>query len=141
LPVYRLEDTISRLMRDFGAEEKRRRMRVALISMRGTSKSTLGWMLAKEMANRFVKLDSEIEKNTRMPLSEIFSLYRQSNFRTIEKRILERVLKKDDHAMISMGSGVISENETFDFLLSRCYTMWIKAQPEEHISRVMAQKD
>ena len=36
---------------------------------------------------------------------------------------------------------MVSEKETFDYLLSHCYTVWIKAQPEEHMSRVMAQGD
>lgn len=141
LPEHRLEDVMSRLMRDFGQEEKMRKMRIALIGMRGAGKSTLGSMLAKEMATRFVELDSEIEKETGMPLGEIFSLYGQSGFRAIEKRNLERVLKENERAVISVGGGVVSEKETFDFLLSHCYTVWIKAQPEEHMSRVMAQGD
>jgi XRE family transcriptional regulator, aerobic/anaerobic benzoate catabolism transcriptional regulator len=141
LPEHRLEDVVSRLTRDFGQEEKVRRMRIALIGMRGAGKSTLGSMLAKEMGNPFVELDSEIEKDTGMPLGEIFSLYGQSGFRAIEKRTLERVLKENERAVISAGGGVVSEKETFDFLLSYCYTVWIKAQPEEHMSRVMAQGD
>ena len=141
LPQNRLEDVVSRLMREFGREEKARRMRIALIGLRGAGKSTLGSMLAKEKGNCFVELDNEIEKDTGMPLGEIFSLYGQSGFRAIEKRTLERVLKENECAVISAGGGVVSEKETFDFLLSRCYTVWIKAQPEEHMSRVMAQGD
>ena len=141
LPEHRLEEVVSRLMRDFGHEEKMRKMRIALIGMRGAGKSTLGSMLAKEMANRFVELDSEIEKDTGMPLGEIFSLYGQSGFRAIEKRTLEKALKENECAVISVGGGVVSEKESFDFLLSHCYTVWIKAQPEEHMSRVMAQGD
>ena len=141
LPEHRLEDVVSRLMRDFGQEEKTRRMRVALIGMRGAGKSTLGSMLAKEAQYRFVELDSEIEKDRGMPLSEIFSLYGQSGFRAIEKRNLEKVLKENERAVISVGGGVVSEKDTFDLLLSHCYTVWIKAQPEEHMSRVMAQGD
>ena len=141
LPEHRLEDVVSRLMRDFGQEEKIRRMRIALIGMRGAGKSTLGSILAKEMGNRFVELDSEIEKDTGMPLGELFSLYGQSGFRAIEKRTLEKVLKENDRAVISVGGGVVSEKETLDFLLSHCYTVWIKAQPEEHMSRVVAQGD
>src|SRR5215472_1123592 len=141
LPEHRLEEVLSRLMRDFGHEEKTRRMRIALIGMRGAGKSTLGSMLAKETQNRFVELDNEIEKDTGMPLGEIFSLYGQSGFRAIEKRTLERVLKENDRAVISVGGGVVSEKETFDYLLSQCYTIWIKTQPEEHMSRVMAQGD
>src|SRR2546427_1649806 len=141
LPAHRLEDVVFRLMRDFGHEEKMRRMRIALIGMRGAGKSTLGSMLAKETKNRFVELDGEIEKDTGMPLGEIFSLYGQSGFRAIEKRTLERVLKENERAVISVGGGVVSEKETFDYLLSNCYAVWIKAQPEEHMSRVMAQGD
>lgn len=141
LPEHRLEDVISRLMRDFGQEEKVRKMRIALIGMRGAGKSTLGSMLAKEMGKRFVELDNEIEKDTGMPLGEIFSLYGQSGFRAIEKRTLGRVFKENERAVISVGGGVVSEEVTFDFLLSHCYTVWIKALPEEHMSRVMAQGD
>lgn len=141
LPEHRLEDAVSRLMRDFGNEEKMRRRRIALIGLRGAGKSTLGSMLAKEMAYLFVELDSEIEKDTGMPLGEIFSLYGQSGFRAIEKRTLERVLKENERALISVGGGVVSEKDTFDFLLSHCYTVWVKALPEEHMSRVVAQGD
>ena len=141
LPEHRLEEVVSRLSRDFGQEEQMRRMRIALIGMRGAGKSTLGSMLAKETGNRFVELDNEIEKDTGMPLGEIFSLYGQSGFRAIEKRTLERMLNENARAVISVGGGVVSEKETFDFLLSHCYTVWIKAQPEEHMSRVLAQGD
>ncbi|HKD50079.1 MAG TPA: helix-turn-helix transcriptional regulator [Candidatus Acidoferrum sp.] len=141
LPEHRLHDAVSRLMRDFGNEEKMRRRRVALIGLRGAGKSTLGSMLAKEMAYRCVELDSEIEKDTGMPLGEIFSLYGQSGFRAIERRTLERVLEENERVVLSVGGGVVSEKETFDFLLSHCYAVWIKAQPEEHMSRVMAQGD
>jgi len=141
LPQHRLEEVAFRLMRDFGHEEKARRMRIALIGMRGAGKSTLGAKLAAEAGHAFVELDSEIEKETGMPLGEIFSLYGQSGFRAIEKRTLERVLKENQRAVISVGGGVVSEKETFDLLLANCYTVWIKAQPEEHMSRVMAQGD
>ena len=141
LPAHRLEDVVFRLLRDFGHEENVRRSRIALIGMRGAGKSTLGSMLAKEMKNRFVELDAEIERDTGMPLGEIFSLYGQSGFRAIEKRTLERVLKENERAVISVGGGVVTEKETFDYLLSNCYAVWIKAHPEEHMSRVMAQGD
>jgi len=141
LPEDRLKDVVSRLVRDFGHEEGMRRMRIALIGMRGAGKSTLGAKLAAETNQRFVELDSEIERETGMPLGEIFSLYGQAGFRAIEKRTLERVLKENERAVISVGGGVVSERETLDYLLSNCYTVWIKAQPEEHMSRVMAQGD
>jgi len=142
LPAHRLEDVVFRLMRDFGHQEKARRMRIALIGLRGAGKSTLGSRLsAEEMHIPFVELDREIEKDTGIPLAEIISLYGQSGYRGIERRTLERVLRENKHAVLSVGGGVVSEKETFDYLLSNCYTVWVKAQPDEHMSRVIAQGD
>ena len=141
LPAHRLEDVASRLLRDFGPEEKERRRRTALIGLRGAGKSTLGAKLGQEMKVPFVELDREIEKDTGMPLAEIFSLYGQSGYRAIEKRTLERVLQEHARGVLSVGGGVVSEKETYDYLLSHCYTVWIKARPEEHMARVMEQGD
>jgi XRE family transcriptional regulator, aerobic/anaerobic benzoate catabolism transcriptional regulator len=141
LPAHRLEEVVLRLRRDFGDEENARRMRIALIGLRGAGKSTLGSRLARETNTAFIELDNEVEKEAGMPLAEIFSLYGQAGYRAIEKRTLERVLREQDRAVLSVGGGVVSEKETYDHLLSHCYTIWIKAQPEEHMSRVIAQGD
>ena len=141
LPNHRLEEVVFRLMRDFSPGEKARRKRIALIGLRGAGKSTLGSKLASEKGVRFIELDGEIEKDTGMPLGEIFSLYGQSGYRAIERRTLTRVLAEHECAVLSVGGGVVSEKETFDYLVSHCYTIWIKAQPEEHMSRVLEQGD
>jgi XRE family transcriptional regulator, aerobic/anaerobic benzoate catabolism transcriptional regulator len=141
LPSHRLEEAAARLMRDFGHEQNLRLARIALIGLRGAGKSTLGSKLAAERNVPLIELDHEIEKDTGMPLAEIFSLYGQSGYRAIEKRTLERVLRASDRAVISVGGGIVSEKETYDYLLAHCYTVWLKAQPEEHMSRVIAQGD
>jgi len=141
LPAHRVEDAMFRLMREFGNEEKARRKRAALIGLRGAGKSTLGARLGQEMKIPFIELDVEIEKETGMPLGEIFSLYGQSGYRAIERRVLGRVLDEHEQAILSIGGGVVSEKETYDYLLSNCYTVWIKAQPEEYLARVIAQGD
>jgi XRE family transcriptional regulator, aerobic/anaerobic benzoate catabolism transcriptional regulator len=141
LPAHRVEDAMSRLMREFSDEEVARRKRVALIGLRGAGKSTLGVRLGQEMNIPFIELDGEIEKDTGMPLGEIFSLYGQTGYRAIERRSLERVLHEQGRAILSVGGGVVSEKETYDYLLSNCYTVWIKARPEEHMARVIAQGD
>lgn len=141
LPQHRLEEVVFRLMRDFGHEEAVRRKRVALIGLRGAGKSSLGSRLAREEGVPFIELDREIEAETGMPASEIFSLYGQSGYRRIERRTLERVIHANDRAVISVGGGVVSQPESYDMLLSNCLTVWIKARPEEHMARVMAQGD
>jgi XRE family aerobic/anaerobic benzoate catabolism transcriptional regulator len=141
LPNHRVEEVVLRLMRDFSPGEKLRRQRIALIGLRGAGKSTLGAKLAEERAMPFIETDREIEKDAGMPLAEIFALYGQSGYRAIEKRTLERVLNENDRAVLSVGGGVVSEKETFNHVLSNCYTVWIKAQPEEYMRRAMAQGD
>lgn len=141
LPAHRVEDAMFRLMREFGEEEKARRRHVALIGIRGAGKSTLGSRLGQELHIPFLELDHEIEEDTGMPLGEIFSLYGQTGYREIEKRLLRRVLHQHEPAIISVGGGVVSEKETYDYLLANCYTIWIKARPEEYMARVIAQGD
>jgi XRE family transcriptional regulator, aerobic/anaerobic benzoate catabolism transcriptional regulator len=101
----------------------------------------LGSMLAADLRISFIELDAEIEKDAGMPLGEIFSLYGQAGYRAIERRLLERVLNEHSRAILSVGGGVVSEKETYDYLLSHCYTIWIKARPEEYMARVTAQGD
>ena len=141
LPAHRLRETLQRLTREVANEEKSRRARIALIGLRGAGKSTLAARLAREINVPFIELDREIEKDAGIALAEIFSLYGQAGYRRIEKRALDRVLKEHPRAVLSIGGGVVSEKDTYDRLLANCITVWVKAKPEEHMSRVIAQGD
>ncbi|MFL6624633.1 MAG: helix-turn-helix transcriptional regulator [Sulfurifustis sp.] len=141
LPEHRLEEAVFRLLRDVGGQESARKERIALIGLRGAGKSTLGRLLAKELDAPFIELDGEIEREAGMPLGEVFLLYGQAGYRRLERRALERVLDTHDRAVISAGGGIVSELETYNLLLSHCYTVWLKAAPEEHMARVAAQGD
>ena len=77
----------------------------------------------------------------RNELREIFDLYGQAAYRRAEKRALEAVIDRHERAVIATGGSLVSEPATFDFLLSACFTVWLKARPEEHMSRVFAQGD
>ena len=141
LPAHRVEELVFRLMRDFGSDEAVRRERIALIGLRGAGKSTLGQKLAKELNLTFVELDEEVQKETGMPSAELFSLYGQGGYRRIERRVMEKIISGSQRVVISVGGGVVSEAENYDYLLANCYTVWVKAQPEEHMARVVAQGD
>jgi XRE family aerobic/anaerobic benzoate catabolism transcriptional regulator len=141
LPANRLEDVILRLISDFGQKEAARKNRIALVGLRGAGKSTLGAALAKDLGYPFVELDREIEREAALPLSEIFMLYGQAGYRRIERRCLERLLERGDPIVLAAGGGIVSERETYNLLLVSCYTVWIKASPEEHMSRVVSQGD
>jgi XRE family aerobic/anaerobic benzoate catabolism transcriptional regulator len=141
LPEHRLEDVVFRLMRDFGQEESARRKRIALVGLRGAGKSTLGSALAQDMRCPFIELDSEIERDAGITLSEIFLLYGQAGYRRIERRCLERALEAHERLVLSVGGGIVSESETYNLLLLNCFTVWVKASPDEHMARVLAQGD
>jgi len=141
LPASQIEEALSRLAAEFSSEESARRRRIALVGLRGAGKSTLGARLAQALAVPFIELDREIEREMGVPLAEIFSLYGQSGYRSIEKRALERVVRDHERAILSVGGGIVSEKETYDYLLSNWFTVWIKARPEEHMARVVAQGD
>ena len=141
LPANRRDDLVQRLMREFSHEGKLRRGRLALIGLKGAGKSTLGSRLSENIKVPFIELDSEIEKEAGMPLAEIFSFYGQSGYHSIEKRALQRILDKHPQLVLSAGGGIVSEKDTYEYLTSNCYTIWVKAKPEEHMARVIAQGD
>ena len=141
LPAHRLEEVIFRLMRDFGHEEAARRKRIALIGLRGAGKSTLGGMLARALSMPLIELNREIARETGLPAGEVMALYGLAAYRRIEQRVLERVAREQERAVIVAGGGIVNEDEAFNLLLANCYTVWIKAQPEEHMARVLAQGD
>jgi XRE family aerobic/anaerobic benzoate catabolism transcriptional regulator len=141
LPMQKLALVRSQLLRDYGTAHIDRMKRIALIGLRGAGKSTLGSRLAKELEAPFIELDREVEREAGTSLSEIFLLYGQAGYRRYERRCLENVVKKNERAVIATGGSIVSEPGTYDLLLSTCRTVWLKAQPEEHMARVVAQGD
>src|SRR5580765_4400855 len=118
-----------------------RTARVALLGLRGAGKSTLGAKLAQALGVPFVELDREVEKEAGAKLGEVFALYGQDAFRRFERRALERVLDENERAVIATGGGLVTDPSTYELLLERCFCVWLKASPQEHMSRVVAQGD
>ena len=141
LPRQKLAAVHSQLVRDYGNARDERMKRIALIGLRGAGKSTLGAKLAKTLGVPFIELDREVEREAGTSLSEIFLLYGQSGYRRYERRCLEKVLEKNERAVIATGGSIVSEPGTYELLLSTCFTVWLKAAPEEHMARVIAQGD
>jgi XRE family aerobic/anaerobic benzoate catabolism transcriptional regulator len=141
LPAQQLPRVRTQLMRDFGNGPADRMKRVALIGLRGAGKSTLGTLLARQLGVPFIELDRAIEREAGTSLSEIFLLYGQQGYRRYERRCLEKALHEHERCVIATGGSIVSEPGTYDLLLSTCFTVWLKAAPEEHMARVIAQGD
>src|ERR1700760_3961106 len=114
---------------------------IALIGLRGAGKSTLGKLLAKRIGWNFVELNKEIEAQNGLSVAEIIALYGQEGFRRMEQTALNQLLARKEPMVLATGGGIVSEPLTFDLILSSFYTVWLKAEPEEHMGRVRRQGD
>lgn len=117
------------------------RRRIALIGLRGGGKSTLGRLLAERLDVPFIELDREIERRSGATLSEIFDMFGQETFRRAEREALDDVLRRHPHFVIATSGSIVTEPGTLELLLASCFTVWVRAEPEEHMKRVMAQGD
>ncbi len=115
--------------------------RIALIGLRGAGKSTLGQKLAEHHRFPFIRLVAEIEKLAGMRVSEIFSLSGQAGYRRMEEQALLETLRRTQACVIEAGGSIVSEPHVLHALLTACFVVWIKANPEEHMQRVIDQGD
>jgi len=141
IPEHRLTEIRRLLAHALGRDGNGAKGRIALLGLRGAGKSTLGERLADSLGVPFIELDREIEREAGTSLSEVFLLYGQGGYRRHERRCLERVLERHDRCIIATGGSIVSEPATFELLLDTCTTVWLRAAPEEHMARVVAQGD
>jgi len=135
--AHAMDVPVESLVREDQAAEKP----VALLGLRGAGKSTLGARLAQELDLTFIELDKEVEREAGTALGEVFALYGQEAFRRFERRALERVLSRKERAVIATGGSLVTEPASYKLLLERCRCIWLRATPEDHMSRVIAQGD
>jgi XRE family transcriptional regulator, aerobic/anaerobic benzoate catabolism transcriptional regulator len=98
-------------------------------------------MLAEDLHFPFVELSREIEQFAGCTISEIQALYGQNAYRRYERRALEEAIQIYPEAVIAVPGGLVSDPATFNLLLAHCTTVWLYADPEDHLKRVTAQGD
>ena len=122
-----------------GGTERARR--IALIGLRGAGKSTLGRALAAHLATPFVELQAEVMHAAGAEREEMFDLLGQGAYRRQERASLEHFIAGHEAAVLETGGSLVAEAATYARLLAGCHVIWLKAAPEEHMQRVIAQGD
>ncbi|MET0277314.1 MAG: helix-turn-helix transcriptional regulator [Pseudorhodoplanes sp.] len=123
-----------------GAQTERAQ-RIGLVGLRGAGKSTLGRMLAERLGYPFVELNRVVEQEYGASISMLIEMSGVSSFRRYERASLEKVIADHEKVVIATAGGIVSSPETYALLLRRAHTVWVKAQPQEHMDRVIAQGD
>ena len=132
------KDIAARVASRSGADRARR---IALVGLRGAGKSTLGRILAQHLGWPFIELDRRVEEDYGASIPDLIEMAGTATFRRQERGTLERVLAEHEAAVITTAGGIVANPETYALLLRHAHTIWIKARPQEHMSRVMAQGD
>ncbi|MDE1156872.1 MAG: shikimate kinase [Neorhizobium sp.] len=99
---------------------------VIFVGLMGAGKSAIGKLVAQSLSVPFVDTDAEIEKVSRMTISELFAAYGEAEFRALETRVIERLLKRGPQVVSTGGGAFINEN-TRQQIKTGGLSIWLKA--------------
>ncbi|MBL8151268.1 MAG: helix-turn-helix transcriptional regulator [Blastocatellia bacterium] len=114
---------------------------ISLLGLRGAGKTTIGKLLAKTLKIHFWELDERIEDIAGLSLAEIFALHGESYYRRLEGQALVELLSRNIPAVIALPGGIVTNTEAFELLKQQTITIWLRANPEDHMKRVLEQGD
>ena len=109
-------------------------MNIALYGFMGVGKTTVGTLLAKQLGYGFVDMDVEIEKNTGMPISEIFRIKGEAKFRELESQLVDELSQKDG-LVIACGGGVVADAAKAEKLRATSRMVYLTASLDEIVRR------
>lgn len=118
-----------------------RKRSIALLGLRGAGKSTIGRALARKLHVPFVEVDQRIEEAAGLSLPEIFAMHGEDYYRRLEREVVARLFAAEERFVCAASGGVVTNPEAFEDLRRHATTIWLRASPEDHWNRVLAQGD
>lgn len=113
-------------------------MRIFLIGMMGSGKTTLGRQLAAELHYPFVDLDAYLEQREGRNIAQLFEQEGQERFRELERGALEAVVQEYGQAVISTGGGAPCFFDNIGFMNRHGKTFFLDVPVEEISKRLLA---
>jgi len=111
-------------------------MKIILIGMMGSAKSTVGQLLAAEFRWVHLDLDNLIEEQTGQAIHEIFALRGEGHFRQLESEAMLALSRSAPPAVISLGGGAILNKEAMDALRKTGKVIYLRASPSHLAMRL-----
>ena len=102
-----------------------KQLKVVLVGLPGSGKSTFGRQLAKEMGFPFLDLDQLIEERYQLKISDIFSIHGEGTFREWESLVLQDTLKQDRAYILASGGGTPCFNDNMDLINSQGISVYL----------------
>jgi XRE family transcriptional regulator, aerobic/anaerobic benzoate catabolism transcriptional regulator len=122
--------------------ERRRQLKgIALLGLRGAGKTTIGGLFAEKHGLPFVSVTQEIETRAGMSLADLFNLGSADAYRSLENEVVRELARQDDRIVLETAGGIVANPEALSIILGSFKTVWLKAEPEEHLARVTRQGD
>lgn len=114
---------------------------LSLIGLRGAGKSTIGARAAKRLKRTFIEIDKRISERAGMAAGAIFDVHGADFYRRIEREEIERALEAGGAPILATAGSLVTHSGTYERLLATTDVVWLKATPEDHLTRVIAQGD
>jgi len=108
---------------------------VVFVGLMGAGKTAIGRKLSQMLGLPFVDSDHEIEAVSRMTIAELFEQYGEAEFRALEQRVIERLLKGGPQ-IFSTGGGAFMNEQTRLGIAERGISVWLKADLDLLMQRV-----
>jgi shikimate kinase len=110
-------------------------VRIALIGLPGSGKSTIGRQLARRLGLPFLDTDQLIEQRLGCSIREYFEREGEASFRDIEQAIIDEVTLS--HAgVVSTGGGSVLRPANREHLHQRSHVVYLRSSPEEIFRRL-----
>lgn len=88
---------------------------VILVGFMGTGKTTVGKLLAQQLNQHFIDMDSIIEERAGKSIGQIFEEDGESYFRNMERALVQELAAKNDQVIAAGGGIVLNPDNISDF--------------------------